>query len=99
MIGLEIYIFFVKNRKFITLVSLLLKQVYEYQLKLKIKSEVEESVNTNQIMSFKERRKSDSIEREKNSELAKDGQKNIEKKANKIKQIFEGKTKKHMSFM
>jgi len=42
-------------------------------LKLEIKSEVEKSVNTNQVMSFKERRKSDSIEREKNSELAKDG--------------------------
>jgi len=42
-------------------------------LKLKIKSEVEESVNTNQVMSFKERRKSDLIERKKNNELAKDG--------------------------
>lgn len=39
-------------------------------------------------MSFKERRKSNLIEREKNSELAKDGQKNIEKKANKIKEIL-----------
>jgi hypothetical protein len=36
-------------------------------LKLEIKSEVEESVNTNQVMSFKEGRKSDSIKREKNS--------------------------------
>ena len=68
-------------------------------MKLEIKSEVEESVNTNQVMSFKERRKSDLIERKKNNELAKDGKKNIEKKANKIKEIFEGKTKKHVSFM
>jgi hypothetical protein len=36
-------------------------------LKLEIKSEVEESVNTNQVMSLKEGRKSDSIKREKNS--------------------------------
>lgn len=50
-------------------------------------------------MSFEERRNLYSIEREKNNELAKGGQKNIEKKINKIKEIFKGKTKKHVSFM
>jgi hypothetical protein len=75
---------FVKDEKFITLVPLSPKQVYEDQLKLKRKGEAEGSEN---VLSFKERKKFDLAEREKNSGLVESG----EKKAKKRNEIVQRK--------
>lgn len=64
-------------------------------MKLKKESEDEGSQN---VISFKERKKSNLLKRERNIELAESGEKNKENKIKKRKLSVERKTKKHKSF-
>jgi hypothetical protein len=62
-----------------TLIPLSPKYIYEDQLKLKIKSEIKGSENTELVVSHERREKSNSAKR-KNRELVKSGEKNRVKK-------------------
>jgi len=80
-----------------TLVPLSPKYIYEDRLKLKIKSEIKGSENTNLVVSHERREKSNSTKRKK-WRVSQKWREKYRSEKNRIEKSDEGKTRKHTSF-
>ena len=80
-----------------TLVPLSPKYIYEDRLKLKIKSEIKGSENTNLVVSHERREKSNSTKRKK-WRVSKKWREKQRSEKNRIEKSDEGKTRKHTGF-